>query len=247
MIFFIDVAPTTNLGKILVTVYILIGCTIVARSCRMVIELPVLVKYQKEEKKILSQFGNGLSDEMLFDILNDDIFKIKNIRIANDNTHSIRKCQFILILLKLMDKLTDNDVILAASIFDSLDLSETGMLSEEDIQREARRFRGLNSKGEIQEHKVEYISTTEKIKRSFSIHNLFTENEDEDETLGYSHVLSGQFFDAAATPSPRVSPNKTTFPFSNLTRQFSFRNTNKSRSFEDNTNNFLTGDEDQRV
>jgi hypothetical protein len=201
----------------------------------MMIELPVLLKYQRDEKEILSQFGNGLSDEMLFDILNDDIFQINNVKIASDHTHSIRKTQFILIILKLMGKVNDNDVILAANIFDSLDLSETGILSEQDIQREARRFRGLNSKGEIQEHKVEYISTTSKIRRSFSRHGLFLDNDDE--RLSDSNVLSGQIFDAAASEpgSPRNSPIKTPFPFINLTRQFSFRN-NRSKTVESNNN-----------
>ena len=119
-----DVTPDTPSGKIFTIFYTLTGCALAAKGFRDVVCYPLVVKAKENEKLITRQFGNGLSEGTLKAILSDKFFdRINHIK---QKPKEINKCEFVLLLLRIMSKVEDKDILLAAKIFDQLDTAGDG-------------------------------------------------------------------------------------------------------------------------
>ena len=132
-----DVVPTTNGGKVFTILYSLVGCTVLAKSLTSLIKYPLLVRSQQAEKRLFDQFfgkdNEGVSSQTLKMIKEDDLFaKYPSLR---DKAERLTKAEFLLLVLKLMDKLSDKDIILVNQLFDSIDKDGNGYLSTDEIDR----------------------------------------------------------------------------------------------------------------
>ncbi len=114
-----DVVPKTQSGKAFTIVFCLVGCTVLAWSLNSLIRYPLVVKSKQSELRVMMQFGGKLSEETLRSIMANDFFdRNGNLR---QNDESVNKAEFILMLLSMMNKVNDKDILICSKIFDLLD------------------------------------------------------------------------------------------------------------------------------
>lgn len=129
-----DMVPTTDKGKIFTIFYCLVGVAMLARVMNDLIAYPLVKKEKQSEMKVMMQFGGELSEDTLQHILTDDFFdRIPNLR---QKKESISKSEFILLVLGMMNKLNDKDVIIVSKIFEMLDKQQEGVLSADTIRHQ---------------------------------------------------------------------------------------------------------------
>jgi len=126
-----DVVPITNGGKVFCIIYAIVGCTVGARAFGMIVQLPLLARQKQTEIEVIEQFGTKISERILQKILDNDFFeRIENMKRQHTDVSNpkILKGEFMLMVLSMMGKLSDNDITMAAQIFDRLDSDGSGEL-----------------------------------------------------------------------------------------------------------------------
>lgn len=79
----------------------------------------MVIKSKQSELRVMMQFGGKLSEDTLREILTNDFFERNpNLRQSDE---SITKAEFTLMLLSMMNKINDKDVLIVSKIFDILD------------------------------------------------------------------------------------------------------------------------------
>lgn len=138
-----DIVPTTKGGKIFTMVYGLVGCAVLAQGLNSLVAYPLTKKSKQSELRVMLQFGEHLSEETLHKILTNDLFeKMPNLR---RDDHSISRSEFILLMLSMMNKTHDKDMLIISSIFDVLDKSRVGALSARTLDLHLPGLRGDDS------------------------------------------------------------------------------------------------------
>eukprot|EP00602_Paraphysomonas_sp_CaronLab_P010331 CAMPEP_0185021508 /NCGR_PEP_ID=MMETSP1103-20130426/4199_1 /TAXON_ID=36769 /ORGANISM="Paraphysomonas bandaiensis, Strain Caron Lab Isolate" /LENGTH=361 /DNA_ID=CAMNT_0027553073 /DNA_START=448 /DNA_END=1533 /DNA_ORIENTATION=- len=146
-----DVVPQTNSGKVFTIIYCIAGCAVLASGINDLIRYPLLVKSKQNELRVMTQFGGELSEETLRGILTDNFFeRIPDIR---QKSTSINKGEFILMVLGMMNKIHDKDVIIASKVFDILDEAKEGVLSAEHIVSKIARVQANEEQCKLKEEK----------------------------------------------------------------------------------------------
>lgn len=116
--------PKTDSGKAFTIIYCVIGCALLARGLNDLIKYPLLVKAKQTELKVMMQFGGHLSEDTLRQILENDFFeRIPNLR---QQQHAISKAEFVLMVLGMMNKVHDKDIIIVSKVFEMLDSKKEG-------------------------------------------------------------------------------------------------------------------------
>ena len=127
-----DIVPNSDGGKVFTMFYGLVGCAILANGLNTLVAYPLTKKSKQSELRVMLQFGGKLTEETLQEILSHDLFeRIPNLRYNED---SISRSEFILLLLSMMNKTYDKDLIIISSIFDVLDKNKVGSLSSQTLQ-----------------------------------------------------------------------------------------------------------------
>jgi hypothetical protein len=111
-------------GKIFTIIYAIVACSLAAKGFRDVVCYPLVLRAKTNESKILEQFGEGLSERSLKGILQADL--LKRIPRFQQDQKSLYKSEFMLLLLRLMNKVQEKDIIFASEIFDRLDIQKDG-------------------------------------------------------------------------------------------------------------------------
>eukprot|EP00602_Paraphysomonas_sp_CaronLab_P011365 CAMPEP_0185041920 /NCGR_PEP_ID=MMETSP1103-20130426/41809_1 /TAXON_ID=36769 /ORGANISM="Paraphysomonas bandaiensis, Strain Caron Lab Isolate" /LENGTH=407 /DNA_ID=CAMNT_0027581861 /DNA_START=391 /DNA_END=1614 /DNA_ORIENTATION=+ len=146
-----DVVPQTNSGKVFTIVYSIVGCAVLASGINDLIRYPLIVKSKQNELRVMTQFGGELSEETLRGILNNDFFeRIPDLR---QKSNSINKGEFILMVLCMMNKVHDKDVIIVSKVFDMLDAGKEGVLSAQHIVSEIARAQAREEQQKLEEEK----------------------------------------------------------------------------------------------
>lgn len=138
-----DVTPGTSAGKAFTIIYIVIACALAAKGFGDMVRYPLVMRAKKNELRIAQQFGSELSEKTLRGILHSDFFdRIPNLR--KDNKQLV-KSEFVLLMLQIMGKVQDKDIMLASQIFDRLDVAADGVLDEEDQKEQIKRARARDA------------------------------------------------------------------------------------------------------
>jgi hypothetical protein len=114
-----DIVPDSQAGKAFTILFCLSACAILGASLNDLIRYPLVVKAKQNELKVMMQFGGQLSEGTLRGLLSNDFFE-RNPGLRQSD-EAVTKAEFILLLLSIMDKINDKDVIIISKIFDILD------------------------------------------------------------------------------------------------------------------------------
>jgi hypothetical protein len=127
-----DIVPTSNAGKVFTMVYGLVGCAVLANGLNTLVAYPLTKQSKQSELRVMLQFGGHLSKETLQNILANDLFeRMPNLR---NNPESVSRSEFILLVLSMMNKTYDKDLLIISSIFDVLDKNRVGSLSAQTLE-----------------------------------------------------------------------------------------------------------------
>ncbi len=148
-----DVTPDTDSGKIFTIFYTIISCALAAKGFRDVVTYPMVVRAKENELRITQQFGEELSERTLRSIINTQFFK--NVPNLRKDDKSIVKSEFVLLMLHMMNKVHDKDIQLASKIFDRLDTSGCGILSEADQMEQIMKARQRDQEKKREEQRRE--------------------------------------------------------------------------------------------
>jgi hypothetical protein len=127
-----DITPNSTRGKTFTIFYCLIGCAFMAKVLTDFIRYPLLARMVRNEEEVARQFtGVSNSPELLENIFDNDLHKL--VPDLKRNADEMTKCEFVLVLLHLMNKLEEKDVFLAAKLFDDMDVDFKGYFSRQDM------------------------------------------------------------------------------------------------------------------
>jgi len=122
-----DVVPKSTGGRTFAMLFVLGGCGFLAKSVTDFVKYPLLLRERRHEKRLLDQFEH-LTAAKLHSIFHGDLF---------DNVPNLRRCEtelskaeFVLLVLQLMSKVEEQDILIVASLFDKLDSDSHGVLSQ---------------------------------------------------------------------------------------------------------------------
>jgi hypothetical protein len=143
-----DVTPDTDGGKIFTIFYTMVACALAAKGFRDVVCYPLILRAKDNELLIARQFGDHLSEHTLRKLLSSEFFD--RVPRLKRNPKEVQKAEFVLLLLQMMNRVQEKDLLLASSIFDQLDVEGDGVLSEEAqrIQIEKARKRDTDLRKE---------------------------------------------------------------------------------------------------
>jgi hypothetical protein len=135
-----DFPPNSRDGKLFTIFYLLFGLAWLANAVSKVVNYPMMLRARHVEDKVLQQFGGDLSEAMLHKIFHSEIYnRHPNLRVSQDEMSA---SEFILLLLEMMNKVDEKDIVLASRVFDRLDTNGDRCLSPEDMEflkEEARK------------------------------------------------------------------------------------------------------------
>ena len=122
-----DVVPKSTGGRAFTMFFVLGGCGFLAKSVTDFVKYPLLLRERRHEKRLLDQFEH-LTAAKLHSIFHGELF---------DNVPNLRRCEtelskaeFVLLVLQLMSKVEEQDILIVASLFDKLDNDSHGVLSQ---------------------------------------------------------------------------------------------------------------------
>eukprot|EP01036_Dinobryon_divergens_P024435 gene24435-32884_t len=128
-----DFQPTTIAAQWFTIFYALIGCTFLTLALTEFVRYPIVARVLKDEIKVMSQFSGQLSSEKLNQLFNNDLFS--RMPDLKRTEKEISKCEFILLVLTLMDKVEERDIFLVGKLFENWDTNLDGVLNLGDIKQ----------------------------------------------------------------------------------------------------------------
>ena len=136
-----DFHPTNNNSRIFIIFYTLIGTGLLVRSCTNLVKIPLVIRSRRNELEFIRQFGGEnleLTTDQLKAVFEAEIFrKYTNIKRNDDE---LSKAEFVIMLLSMMNRLNEKDLILACKLFDKIDREGRRYLDKADINFEIERL-----------------------------------------------------------------------------------------------------------
>jgi len=127
-----DTPPNSKAGKIFTVFYIIFGLAWVGKAIGDIVKYPLMLRKRHVEEKVLKQFGGDLSDEKLKMIFHSDMYA-RNPSLRR-SAGEMTKMEFIILVLEIMNKVNEKDILLASKIFDRLDVNGDGSLNQDDMK-----------------------------------------------------------------------------------------------------------------
>ena len=122
-------------GKVFTIFFALIGCSFSIKAFGEVTRFPIVMKNRMDELKVTSQFGDEISEHTLRSLIGNEFFRAtKNLQVKDTE---LKKSEFVLLLLHLMNKIDDKDVQLISGVFDQMDRDCSGVLDKDEIESQA--------------------------------------------------------------------------------------------------------------
>ena len=139
-----DFKPTNDRSRTFIIFYTIFGTALLVRSCTNLVKIPLLIRARKNELDIIRQFGGEnlqLTADQLKAVFEAEIFQKYPTIKKNENEMS--KAEFVILLLSMMDRINEKDLILACKLFDKLDRNDRRYLHKDDITFEIQRMSEL--------------------------------------------------------------------------------------------------------
>lgn len=224
-----DVTPTSVRGKVFTIFYCVIGCAFMAKVLTDFIRYPLLARMVRNEEEVARQFtGVSNSPELLENIFDNELHKL--VPDLKRNPDEMTKCEFVLVLLHLMNKIEEKDVFLAAKLFDDMDIDFKGYFSRQDMTEK------VSEAVERSKHQLSRINIDEVNNARGSFNNM-------NNIFG---TLTRRFSDAGLEPPTASSPtpsDKKRIPLgrsrSEKSERHSFTANNVSQSWSNSRGDFM--------
>jgi hypothetical protein len=150
-----DVVAVTDNGKIFTIIYILTSVGVALKGFAEIVRYPIVLRAKKNELEVSKQFISDISPSTIKNILKNDFFdRIENLR---KSPTTVQKSEFVLMLLQMMGKTSEKDIVFIARVFDSLDANGSGEISEEQLNaamiqaKERERIRLIEEQKEMEQ------------------------------------------------------------------------------------------------
>jgi len=157
-----DVSADTDGGKLFTCVYIVVGVGYVAKAIADIVKYPLVLRTRHVEEKVLHQFAGDLSDNMLQKIFHNE-FYIRHPSLQQQPSE-MTKMEFIVLVLEMMNKIEEKDLMLVSKIFDRLDANGDGTLNADDMEALRRTAQERDNLQRAEEEKEQ-----EKIKQDLMV------------------------------------------------------------------------------
>ena len=148
-----DIFPMTTGGKVFCIFFALVAVSFCVKAFGEVTRFPMLIKARLDEMKISTQFGENISESTLRSLMNNDFLNVSDKMKRNEA--ELAKSEFVILMLHLMGKIEEKDVLLATQVFDFLDKEKTGILTSEKIEIEAVRAGEREREKRLEQEKLE--------------------------------------------------------------------------------------------
>lgn len=157
-----DFPPNSRDGKLFTIFYIVLGLGSLATAITHVVDYPMALRARHVEEKVLNQFGGDLSNHMLQKIFHSEIYE-RHPHLQADK-ESMGKSEFIILLLEMMNKIDEKDILLAYRVFNRLDINHDGNLSIDDMEilKEKARKREEDERRKKEEEEEERLKKSAK-------------------------------------------------------------------------------------
>merc|ERR1719231_883825 len=140
-----NLVPTNTGSKWFFNFYALIGTFVFAKAVAYIAALPVARHRIMAEKRVLEQFEQGLSAEMLqsFFDRDEEVHVLSKSSIENK---TVNRAEFAIHALLLLERITPRDLADANDAFEQLDIDDNETLDENDVARfsKIRRYVSRN-------------------------------------------------------------------------------------------------------
>jgi len=150
-----DIVAVTDNGKIFAIIYILTSVGVALKGFAEIVRYPIVLRAKKNELEVSKQFISDISPSTIKNILKNDFFdRIENLR---KSPTTVQKSEFVLMLLQMMGKTSEKDIVFIARVFDSLDANGSGEISEEQLNaamiqaKERERIRLIEEQKEMEQ------------------------------------------------------------------------------------------------
>ena len=119
-----DYVPTKTSSKIFTIFFIILGGFAILNAFTSLVWNPIKMLNLKNEMKVIRQFDHDMSETQFNAIISHPLFhNVENLR---GDQARITKAEFVLTVLNLMNKVNDQDIVLAADLFDKFDVNSDG-------------------------------------------------------------------------------------------------------------------------
>lgn len=124
-----DLTPDTDGGKVFTIFYAILGVFYVSSALNELAQYPMMLLGKRNEIRVIDQFGSSMDEQQAESLINNDFFqRVPSLKgDAPDAKSRITRAEFVLMVLNMMDKLQEKDVILLCALFDSLDSDHNGV------------------------------------------------------------------------------------------------------------------------
>jgi hypothetical protein len=136
-----DFHPTNDRSRVFIIFYTIVGTGLLVRSCTNLVKIPILIRTRKNELDIIRQFGGEnlqLTTDQLKAVFEAEIFR--KYPTIKRNESELSKAEFVILLLSMMDRINEKDLILACKLFDKIDRNDRRFLHKDDINLEIERI-----------------------------------------------------------------------------------------------------------
>ena len=150
-----DLYASDNEGRLFTIFYLLICVPLLITSLGSIVKIPSLLRIRRKEMSLIQKFGGGgageLKPEVLQKIVEADLFKAFPMLKRDEKETS--RAEFVILMLHMMNRIKEKDLIFACKTFDRLDKTGDGLLDESDITGEIERIMnsGKMTEGEVVE------------------------------------------------------------------------------------------------
>jgi len=137
-----DIVPTTDMGKVFTIFYALFGCGYMAKSVSNLVKFPLVLRARASEVELLDQFGvkdgttGYLSANKMKAIFENELHEQypSLTRVKGE----MSKSEFVLLVIYMMNKVDDKDILLVGKLFDRLDAGSVGYLTKDHMSQQVR-------------------------------------------------------------------------------------------------------------
>lgn len=120
-----DFSFSTEEGRLFGVVYLVVGTVIIAKALSDIASIPLEARKARLERMVLEQYGSDLS-----------LDEFEELTRTGAHPGFCTKNEFILLMLKKLNKISTKDIREAVAQFDALDADGSGVLTSADVEKQ---------------------------------------------------------------------------------------------------------------